>query len=67
MPGAPSTGGDSSRVREELCDVVQLCASEGAFAAIKANGSVVVWGSADAGGDASGHFEELLGAIHRLL
>ncbi|CAL1161317.1 unnamed protein product [Cladocopium goreaui] len=34
--GAPSAGGDSRSVRDNLLDVVQLCASEAAFAAIKA-------------------------------
>lgn len=61
MPGAPSAGGDSRSVRDNLLDVVQLCASEAAFAAIKADGSVVVWGSSDSGGDASGRSEVLLG------
>ncbi len=65
LPGAPSTGGDSSRVHEELQDVVQVSASEGAFAAIRADGSVVVWGSAEAGGDATGHLEELLGQFEK--
>ena len=60
MPGAPSAGGDSSSVHDELLDVVQSCASEAAFAAIKADGSVVVWGSSDSGGDASGKISEEL-------
>eukprot|EP00434_Breviolum_minutum_P003860 symbB.v1.2.003394.t2/scaffold190.1/size276550/19 len=63
--GAPSTGGDSSRVHDELQDVVQVSASEGAFAAIRADGSAVVWGSAEAGGDATGHLEELLGQFEK--
>ena len=44
---------------------MQVSASEGAFAAIRADGSVVVWGSAEAGGDATGHLEELLGQFEK--
>ncbi|CAE8607642.1 unnamed protein product [Polarella glacialis] len=51
-------GGDSSKTSwtrqytKHLSDVVQVCGSGGAFAAIKSGGSVVTWGD-DWGGDSS--------------
>ncbi|CAE8678786.1 unnamed protein product, partial [Polarella glacialis] len=49
-----SAESDSSAVAALLAyDVVQVCGNQFAFAAIKANGSVVTWGGADVGGDSS--------------
>ena len=46
-------GGDSSAVKEQLHTVLHIQASCAAFAAIRADGSVVTWGSARRGGDSS--------------
>jgi alpha-tubulin suppressor-like RCC1 family protein len=42
-----------------MCNVQQIHASPGAFAAILDNGSVVTWGSQDFGGDSSAVQEQL--------
>ena len=42
--GYADCGGDSSAVQEQLRDVQQIQASDGAFAAILGDGSVVTWG-----------------------
>ena len=57
--GKPSDGGDSSSVQDRLKSVVQVVATESAFAAILADGSVVTWGDPLAGGDSSSVQEEL--------
>ena len=44
--GNADCGGDSSAVQEQLKNVQQIQASDGAFAAILGDGSVVTWGSA---------------------
>ena len=49
--GAAGLGGDSSAVQGQLKDVQQIQASDGAFAAILGDGSIVTWGSAGFGGD----------------
>ena len=46
-------GGDSSAVRHRLRDVVAVFANDYAFAALKADGSVVTWGAPTHGGDSS--------------
>ena len=51
--GKPDCGGDSSKVQDQLKGVQQLQATERAFAAILADGSVVTWGDPDSGGDSS--------------
>jgi len=51
--GDPLSGGDSSEVQDQLKDVQQVQATNRAFAAILANGSVVTWGNPDYGGDSS--------------
>eukprot|EP00435_Cladocopium_sp_Y103_P068286 s76_g31.t1 len=51
--GNPDCGGDSSAVQDQLKGVQQLQATNGAFAAILADGSVVTWGNPDCGGDSS--------------
>ena len=43
----------SSGVRDQLKNVQQIQATEYAFAAIFANGSVVTWGDSRFGGDSS--------------
>ena len=54
--------GDSSAVRDQLKGVQQIQAtSDGAFAAILENGSVVTWGHADFGGDSSAVQDQLRG------
>ena len=47
------SGGDSSEVQDQLKGVQQLQATERAFAAILADGSVMTWGDPDYGGDSS--------------
>ena len=47
-PGGDSkAGGDSSAVQGQLKGVQQIHATDGAFAAILADGSVVTWGDAE--------------------
>ncbi|CAK9112025.1 unnamed protein product [Durusdinium trenchii] len=48
--GDPSSGGDCSAVQDELCHVVDICASGAAFAALTTDRRVVTWGAEDAGG-----------------
>jgi len=49
--GSPEDGGDSTTVKDQLRNVQQIHATERAFAAILADGSVVTWGSPEDGGD----------------
>lgn len=51
--GNPTFGGDSSKVQEELRDVVQIRGSRYAFAALRSGGSVITWGDERRGGDSS--------------
>jgi hypothetical protein len=51
--GDPGYGGDSSEVQYQLKGVQQLQATDLAFAAILAGGSVVTWGYPGYGGDSS--------------
>ena len=51
--GRSDSGGDSTRVRDELKNVWQIHATWSAFAAILADGSLVTWGSSVFGGDSS--------------
>ena len=44
------SGGDSSEVRGQLREVVNITASYGAFAARRADGSIVTWGYESDGG-----------------
>ena len=52
-------GGDSSAVRDQLKGVQQIQVSNGAFAAILKDGSVVTWGFGDFGGDSSAVQDQL--------
>ena len=45
--------------KERLRDVQQICPSSGAFAALRADGSVVTWGHAECGGISAGVHEQL--------
>ena len=48
LPGADANcGGDSSAVRDQLKGVQHIQATNGAFAAILEDGSVVTWGDAE--------------------
>ena len=49
--GRPDCGGDSSAVRDQLKDVRQVQGTDGAFAAVLADGSVVTWGKPGYGGN----------------
>ena len=51
--GRPDRGGDCSAVQDQLKNVVQVQATDGAFAAILADGSVIAWGNPSYGGDCS--------------
>ena len=57
--GYGAIGGDSSVVQDQLRDVQQIQASNGAFAAILGDGSVVTWGNAFHGGDSSAVQDQL--------
>ena len=59
--GSRNHGGDSSRVQAQLKGVQQLQATQFAFAAILADGSVVTWGDPDYGGDSSEVQDQLKG------
>lgn len=51
-PGAIPHG-DSSSIRHQLRNVQQICGAANAFAAILADGNVVMWGVPRSGGDSS--------------
>eukprot|EP00435_Cladocopium_sp_Y103_P031275 s1696_g7.t2 len=51
--GHPDYGGNSSKVHDQLRSVQQVCGTEGAFAAVLADGTVVTWGHPDYGSDSS--------------
>ena len=57
--GNPKSGGDCSRVQDRLVGVQEIQATQEAFAAILADGSVVTWGSPDYGGDCSAVQDQL--------
>ena len=57
--GHGASSGDSSAVRDQLRNVQQIQASNGACAAILGDGSVVTWGHEDDGGDSSAVQDEL--------
>lgn len=46
-------GADSSAVKDDLIDVVSITSSNYAFAALKADGTVVAWGDPDRGGNSA--------------
>ena len=48
--GDAEFGGDSSAVQDRLHHIMHIQASEGAFAAFGADGTVVTWGDAKSGG-----------------
>ena len=49
--GNKSSGGDASKVKDKLTDIIKVVGNEYAFAALKENGSVVTWGQERYGGD----------------
>ena len=57
--GIPGEGGDSSEVQDQLKGVQQVQATDNAFAAILADGSVVTWGNPGEGGDSSAVADQL--------
>ena len=57
--GHADSGGDSSAVRDQLTDISSISSTEGAFAAIKTDGSVVTWGHGISGGNSSTVREQL--------
>ena len=54
-------GGDSSAVGDQLKGVQQIQATDGAFAAVLEDGSVVTWGHEGSGGDSSAVRDQLKG------
>ena len=52
-PSSPGHGGDSSAAQDQLKNVQHTHASDSAFAAFLADGSVVTWGAPEHGGDSS--------------
>ncbi|WP_421320182.1 Ig-like domain-containing protein [Aeromonas veronii] len=58
--GEPDRGGDSSAVAHQLTDVKAITANNGAFAALKGDGTVVTWGNPDDGGDSSAVTDRLV-------
>ena len=59
--GGSHFGGSSSAVRGELVQVQQIQATNGAFAALLLDGSVVTWGDALRGGDSRTVQDQLKG------
>ena len=57
--GDPACGGDSRGVREQLTKVKHIAGNQGAFAAIRLDGSIVTWGEVDSGGDSSAVRDQL--------
>jgi hypothetical protein len=57
--GRMDYGGNSSAVQDQLRNVQQVQGTEGAFAAILADGSVVTWGHPDYGGNSSAVQDQL--------
>jgi len=57
--GNPCYGGDSSAVQDQLRNVQQIQATDGAFAALLADSSVVAWGAQLYGGDCSAVQDQL--------
>ena len=62
--GDARKGGDSSAVQDKLKGVQQVQGTDGAFAALLADGSVVTWGDAGYGGDSSAVQDQLRGVQH---
>ena len=62
--GDADMGGDSLAVRDQLRGVQQVQATQEAFAALLADGSVVTWGDAASGGDSSAVQDQLRGVQH---
>ena len=54
-----AAGGNSSAVQDQLKNVQQIPATDGAFAAILEDGSIVTWGDAGYGGDSSAVQDQL--------
>jgi hypothetical protein len=57
--GISDSGGDSSEVQHQLVNVREIHATERAFAAILADGSVIAWGDPGYGGDNSAVKDQL--------
>jgi len=57
--GTPAEGGLVPAEIAALDDIVQVCGSSMAFAALRKNGTVVAWGDATVGGDTSTVVTEL--------
>ena len=65
---ARRNGGDSSAVREQLLSgVLRISATQGAFAALKSDGSVVTWGDPDYGGDSGAVREQLCNGVESIV
>ena len=64
--GKPAEGGNSSAVQGNLRGVQQIAATNGAFAAVLEDGSVVTWGSSEMGGDSSAVQHQLKTVKHVL-
>ena len=64
--GNSDDGGDSSAVVSKLdgtVDVMQIFSTGSAFAALRADGSVVTWGNSDDGGDSSAVADKLSSGV----
>jgi uncharacterized delta-60 repeat protein len=59
--GSGDTGGDSTAVQDQLTGVTQVFSTSEAFAALKANGSMVTWGAGYGGGDSTAVHDQLTG------
>lgn len=68
--GVAEDGGDCSEVQAQLVDVQSICSTGnqhgGAFAALKADGSVVAWGSKKHGGDCGSNQEQLASDVQSI-
>ena len=62
--GGPHSGGRCAKaVQDQLCNVEHIRANETAFAALRADGSVVTWGRTRSGGDSSHVQDELKSVV----
>eukprot|EP00927_Polykrikos_kofoidii_P076894 TRINITY_DN73906_c0_g1_i1.p1 TRINITY_DN73906_c0_g1~~TRINITY_DN73906_c0_g1_i1.p1 ORF type:complete len:901 (+),score=173.36 TRINITY_DN73906_c0_g1_i1:331-2703(+) len=67
VPGIRTMDVVPNSVQDELqADVEQLCSNDGAFAAVKTDGSVVTWGHHASGGDCSSVEKQLLSGVRRI-
>ena len=50
-----------AEVQDQLKDIVDIAMTSSAFAAVRADGSCIMWGTAPTGGDCKPKIQELVG------